>query len=68
MNNQLRKGDLVRAFVEGRDRELVIDEIASNGRLAQCSWFQGRSKQFVMVFLSAVQKVPDALVPARDDD
>jgi hypothetical protein len=68
MNNQFRKGDVVRAFVDGQHRDLVIDEIASNGRLSQCYWLQGGSKQFVMVFLGAVQKVQDALVPVREDE
>lgn len=65
MNNQFRKGDVVRAFVEDQHRELVIDEIASNGQLAQCYWLQGASKKFVMVFLGAVQKLQDGLAPVR---
>lgn len=65
MNNQFRKGEVVRAFVEGQHRELVIDAVASDGRLAQCYWERGRSKQFVMVFLGSVQKVQKGLVQVR---
>jgi hypothetical protein len=68
MNTQFRQGDVVRAFVEGQDRELVIHEIASDGRLAQCYWVQGGRKQFVMVFLGAVQKVQDGLAPVREHE
>jgi hypothetical protein len=68
MNNQFRKGDVVRALVEDQHRELVIDEIASNGELAQCYWVQGGRKQFVMVFLGAVQKVQDGHIPVREHE
>lgn len=67
-NNQFRKGDVVRALVEDQHRELVIDEIASNGQLAQCYWMQGRSKQFVMVHLGAVQRLRDGLAPVREHE
>ena len=66
MNNQLRKGDVVRAFVEGHHRELVIDAIASDGRLAQCYWTEGRSKHFVMLFLGAEQNAQEGPAPARE--
>lgn len=66
MNNQFRKGDVVRAFVEGQLRELVIDTIASDGRLAQCYWTEGRSKHFVMLFLGALPNAQEGLAPARE--
>lgn len=66
MNNQFRKGDVVRVFVEGQLRALVIDTIASDRRLAQCYWTEGRSKHFVMVFLGAEQNAQEGLVPGRE--
>ena len=59
MGNQGRKGEVVLAFVEGQHRELVIHEITSDGRMAQCYWTQGSSKHFVTVFLGTAQKIED---------
>lgn len=66
VTNQFRKGEVVRAFVQGEHRELVVDKIASDGSVAQCYWTQGGSKHFVMVFAGAAQKVATGPVPVRE--
>lgn len=65
MVNQFRKGETVLAFVEGQYRELVIDDIASNGQLAQCYWTEGATRRFVMIVIGAARKLEDQAVSVR---
>jgi hypothetical protein len=51
MLDEYRKGSLLRTVVDGEYREVVIDYVTSNGRLAQCYWLQGSNKRFVTVSL-----------------
>lgn len=61
MSSAYQKGALLRTFVEGRDREVVIDYITSNGRLAQCYWLEQGNKRFVTISLRIEPKGEPAL-------
>lgn len=53
MRSAFQKGALLRTLVDGEYRDVVIDYVTSNGRLAQCYWLQGGNKRFVTVSLPA---------------
>jgi hypothetical protein len=52
MTGEYHVGALLRALVNGQYRDVVIDHITSNGRLAQCHWLEKGNKRFVTVSLS----------------
>jgi hypothetical protein len=56
MPSGYQKGALLRALVEGQYRDVVIDYVTSNGRLAQCYWLQGSNKRFITVSLDVHEK------------
>jgi hypothetical protein len=56
MSSGYGKGALLRALVEGQYRDVVIEHVSSNGRLAQCYWLQGSNKRFVTVSLEVNQR------------
>jgi hypothetical protein len=73
MRGGYRKGSLLRTFVDGQYREVVIDHVTSNGRLAQCYWLERGNKRFVTVSLGPGQRAEplfeaagDVLHPPRD--
>jgi hypothetical protein len=53
MPTAFRKGASLRTLVGGQYRDVVIDHVTSNGRLAQCYWLQGGTKRYVAVSLPA---------------
>lgn len=66
--SQFHKGQIVWALVGGEQRELVVDEVTSNGTVAQCYWTNGRVRQFVMLFGGAPQKVELRALPVARDE
>jgi hypothetical protein len=61
VSSAYRGGALLRTLVEGQYREMVIDYVTSNGRLAQCYWVDQGNKRFVTVTLPAESKAEQAL-------
>ena len=57
MKDGFSKGDRVLAFAEGRLREMVVDLVTADGRLAQLLWVEGRTERHVLSLVRNLQKV-----------
>jgi hypothetical protein len=57
MRNEFQEGDRVRLLVEGKWRDLQIETLTSDRRLAQCSWMERTAKHYVTCKLDGLKRM-----------
>lgn len=66
MVHSFRRGDVVLALCEGVSRELVVEQVSSDGRVAQCSWTTAGVKRYATVLLHRAHKVRSVHLRGKD--